>query len=314
MPSRCSIHEILNTAGTLTQPLAKSGNVTFTISEVGIRNRYGICDQKRVEQILINLLSNAVKFTDPGGRVELSVKQEFLSDRMRVTFVVKDTGCGMSPEFLVRLFEPFSQENRDPGRYGAGTGLGLAIARRFARLMGGDIIADSREGIGSTFEASVMFGLCSQEEIEQTRKEEQSVQESDTALKGKKVLIAEDNELNIEVATAILEQINIQVETAANGREALDKFNQSQAGDYAAILMDLQMPVMDGYEATQQIRSMNRADASEVPIIAMSADVLEESVRKAMGKGMDGYISKPINHDQLFRTLKKLIRTEKSRN
>ena len=314
MPSRCSIHEILNTAGTLTQPLAKSGNVTFTISEEGIRNRYGICDQKRVEQILINLLSNAVKFTDPGGRVELSVKQEFLSDRMRVTFVVKDTGCGMSPEFLVRLFEPFSQENRDPGRYGAGTGLGLAIARRFARLMGGDIIADSREGIGSTFEASVMFGLCSQEEIEQTRKEEQSVQESDTALKGKKVLIAEDNELNIEVATAILEQINIQVETAANGREALDKFNQSQAGDYAAILMDLQMPVMDGYEATQQIRSMNRADASEVPIIAMSADVLEESVRKAMGKGMDGYISKPINHDQLFRTLKKLIRTEKSRN
>ena len=314
MPSRCSIHEILNTAGTLTQPLAKSGNVTFTISEEGIRNRYGICDQKRVEQILINLLSNAVKFTDPGGRVELSVKQEFLSDRMRVTFVVKDTGCGMSPEFLVRLFEPFSQENRDPGRYGAGTGLGLAIARRFARLMGGDIIADSREGIGSTFEASVMFGLCSQEEIEQTRKEEQSVQESDTALKGKKVLIAEDNELNIEVATAILEQINIQVETAANGREALDKFNQSQVGDYAAILMDLQMPVMDGYEATQQIRSMNRADASEVPIIAMSADVLEESVRKAMGKGMDGYISKPINHDQLFRTLKKLIRTEKSRN
>ena len=311
-PKRCSLHEVLSTVNAMVEPLARARNITYTVKEENIKTHYAVCDQRRVEQILINILNNAVRFTDAGGYVELSIRQETFSDRIKVIFTVKDSGCGMSPEFLLRLFQPFSQENRDPSRYGTGTGLGLAISKRFARLMGGDIVAESSEGKGSVFTATIMVGLCNQEEKDAVRSEVNNAGEDNASLYGKRILIAEDNELNVEVITGLLEQIQIQVDTAANGSEAIEMFSQSQTGDYDAILMDLQMPVMDGYEATEQIRSLERDDATQIPIIAMSADIFEESANTALERGMDGYISKPLNNDQLFRTLKKLINREKN--
>jgi len=162
------------------------------------------------------------------------------------------------------------------------------------------------------FTATILAGLCNQEEKDAVRSEVNNAGEDNASLYGKRILIAEDNELNVEVITGLLEQIQIQVDTAANGSEAIEMFSRSQTGNYDAILMDLQMPIMDGYEATEQIRSLDREDAVQVPIIAMSADVFEESANTAIERGMDGYISKPFNNDQLFRTLKKLINREKN--
>ncbi len=287
-------------------PLAEKQGVKLICDEEILENNYVITDGSRVRRILENLVSNAIRLTEEGGHVFLSAEESIHSNVVQVGFIIRAGRCDVSPEYLLKIFEPYSQENKTFDQYEKGSGLSMAISRSFARLMGGNIIAET-EGGDCIFRATMLCGMCSQEEAGKAKREETAIKADDAILSGKRILVAEDNALNIEVALAILNKIDIEVETATNGSEAVEKFSKSQNGDFDAILMDLQMPVMDGYEATKSIRRLPREDAGSIPIIAMSADVLEDSINKAIEKGMDGYISKPLSAKSLFSTLKRVI-------
>jgi len=304
MPKRFSLMELLDNINNIIIPLAEEKDVNYSVDLSGVTVYYAVCDPIRVQQIVINLLNNAVKFTDPGGDVKLICGQENHNDHLMASFIVKDTGCGIKSSFMPKLFTSFAQENRNPSKYGTGTGLGLSISRNLARMMGGDIIAESVENAGSTFTATMKLGLCGQEDETESPAVSLSVSK---LLEGKHVLLAEDNALNREVATGILNHQKMIVDIAVDGSEAVKLFSNSTVGYYDAILMDIQMPVMDGYEASGRIREMNRGDAKSVPIIALTADVFASSIRKALSVGMNDLIAKPINMDNLYGMLKKNI-------
>lgn len=302
-PKRVSLKELLGNINTIIMPLAEDKGINYSVDLSCVSTHYAVCDPLRVQQIVINLLNNAVKFTDPGGDVKLICGDQKNEDHLDVYFVVKDTGCGISSHFLPKLFKSFAQENRNPSKYGTGTGLGLSISRNLARMMGGDIIVKSEENVGSEFTATMKLGFCSQQEEEETFG--MSLSTIGDFLQGTHVILAEDNEINREVATGFLNHQKIIVDTAVNGAEALKLFKNSEVNHYDAILMDIQMPVMDGYEATKAIRSLNRSDAKNVPIIALTADVFAASIRKALAVGMNDLLAKPINMDALYDMLKK---------
>ena len=305
---RMYLPDILGAVNTMIRPLAEAKDITYTVDYKKVKELWAIGDQMRLQQILINLLNNAVKFTDPGGKVSLTVSQKLRGKQMLATFVVEDNGCGMKPEFLTRIFGSFAQENRNPGKYGTGTGLGLSISRKFARLMDGDITVKSVDGEGSIFTVTAVYQRTEQEE---TATDKASInKEADiSTLTGCRVLLAEDNEINVEVAKGILENAGIEVETAVNGLQAIELFSTSAVGYYDVILMDIQMPVIDGYKATEAIRSLDRADASKVPVIAMSADIFSDTMEKAHASGMVDYITKPIDVWSMFNTLQIHIST-----
>ncbi|WP_051226405.1 PAS domain-containing hybrid sensor histidine kinase/response regulator [Butyrivibrio sp. MC2013] len=303
---KTGIDDILDDVRNIILPVAEKKGVSVSIEEADIEERQFIADRKRISQILVNLLGNAVKFTDANGSVSLGISQASRGKDLVMTFTVRDTGCGISPSFMQKLFRPFTQENRDKKRFGEGSGLGLAISRRFANLMHGDISVESTEGVGSVFTVVVRVGHCKQDE-EDTAAASQSKEGVRSKLCGKRILLFEDNSLNVEVAAGILGEAGIIVDSASDGFEGCDKFARVEEGYYDGILMDLQMPGCDGYEATRTIRQMDRKDAQDIPIIAMSADVFEESMRKAINMGMDSYISKPINSRQLFQILERLL-------
>ena len=299
--TRMSLSEMLGAVNTMIEPLASDKNIKYTVDDKKVKERIAVADHMRIQQILINLLNNAVKFTDPGGEVKLTITQKLHEHEMLITFIVEDNGCGMRPEFLSRIFGSFAQENRNPAKYGTGTGLGLSISRKFARMMGGDITVRSTDGVGSTFTVTVVLKRTSQDADDMA-----SSGAGDTdlsVLKKTHVLLAEDNEINVEVAKGILEHVEIQVETAANGLQAIELYTGSKEGYYDAILMDLQMPVIDGFKAAEAIRSLGRSDSTSIPIIAMSADIFPETVEQAKGSGMNDYISKPIEVATIYRVL-----------
>lgn len=302
--------EILDAADTIIRPLAQKKNVHFSIDGFGLYQPEVICDHIRVEQILVNLLNNAVKFTEPEGHVTLTCAEESVGDCVRVIFEVRDDGCGMGPEFLKHIFEPFEQENKNPKKYGSGSGLGLAIARNLARQMNGDITVQSRENVGSTFTASMLLRIADAvpEAPAPAAPKAQPAPDSFRDLAGQRVLIADDNALNREITGEILRQAGIECEYADDGEEALEKFEASSEGWYDAVLLDLIMPVMDGYVAAAQIRSLHREDARHVPLIAVSGDIFGDSVQRAKDHGLNEFITKPIERVRLLETLRKVIR------
>ena len=262
-----------------------------------------IGDAMKLRQVLINILGNAVKFTPKGGKVELRVaKKSESEEKSEIQFAISDTGIGISKEFLPHIFDSFSQENTGAtNKYGS-SGLGLAITKNMVEMMGGHITVESEKGVGTTFYIVVPLGKSSH------KVEEKKDVQSEIDFTGKNVLVAEDMEINAEIMQIILEEKGINVELASNGKIALEKFEQSEIGHYTAILMDVRMPEMDGFEATKAIRALDRNDAKTIPIVAMTANAFEEDAQRSIEAGLNAHLTKPIQVDVLFETLQRLIK------
>ena len=303
-PEPTSLHEIFREIHTIMDPLAAEKGISLELSPEGIQHDLVLCDKMRVEQILVNLLNNAVKFTERGGRVSLRTYQHLEKGIADTFFTVEDNGCGISPLFLPKLFRPFAQENKNPSKYGSGTGLGLTISRTFARMMDGDITVESRDGEGSIFRVLVRLEVCSEADAYTPAGTSVSYE----ALDGLRVLLAEDNLINQEVALGILARVGVRADLVSDGVSAVHLISNSPPGFYDAVLMDIQMPYMNGFEATKKIREIDREDTRTIPIIAMSADIFEQSVNRAAESGMTGYLTKPLDMDVLYRELLRQIR------
>ena len=262
-------------------------------------------DTIKTKKILLNLISNAIKYTPEGGTV--TVKIQVLNPPEHGCtrrIIIADTGIGMSQEFLPRIYEPFSQEMRPEMGNVTGTGLGLAIVKRIVDLMGGTIVVESKVDVGTRFtvDLPVEHG-GKQTDLFNEQAERQQAKALETALQGKTILLCEDNYLNAEIAKLLLKDKKMQVDWARNGQEGVEKFRASMQGYYDLVLMDIRMPVLDGYEALAKLRQLDREDAKKIPVIAMTADAFEEDMQKAQAVGMAGYITKPINPSQMFATL-----------
>ena len=264
-----------------------------------------IGDPFRVQQILNNLLSNAFKFTPAGGKIRLEVTQLDQGDYAKYRFVVADTGIGMSEEFLKKLFEPYARELRFDAKRAGGTGLGMSITKSLVAQMNGEIQVESQVGKGSTF--SVILPFAAAKEGDGTYKTPAGKEETPFSLEGRTILLAEDNEINMEILDELLTAHGARILQAWNGREAVDRFLETDLFQVDAILMDMQMPVMDGCQAARAIRALPRPDAGRVPIVAVTANAFAEDVAATTQAGMNGHISKPIDFAALCRLLEKLL-------
>lgn len=294
---RDCVEECLGNFRLQAQEEGKTLECTFQVEDTLLMG-----DDFRVRQILNNLLSNGVKFTPKGGRVSLTVEQVQVGDVAQYRFVVSDTGIGMSPEFLQRLFEPYAREMRFSAQQAAGTGLGMAITKNLVSQMEGEIHVESTPGEGTTFTVLLPFAVLREPEKADASSKTQTV----FTLQGLRVLLAEDNELNREIASEMLETLGVIVTQAVDGQEAVERFEESTPGDFDAILMDMQMPRLDGCKAARAIRALDRADAKTVPIIAVTANAFSEDVAATAAAGMNAHVTKPIDYGQLEQLLKKL--------
>ena len=285
---------------------AEEKKLTFAMEKRGEFYREYRFDAEKLQKALLNLLDNAVKFTPEGGRVELIV--EGLPDKdgkALVRFNVSDTGLGIEPDFLPYIFEPFEQEVSGGTVLSNGAGIGLAVSRNIIEYMQGHIEAHSERGQGSVFVATVPLQMVENATEDISRQEK--AERMDYDFTGKRALLVEDNEINIEITRNILKRKNLMVEVAVNGEEGVASYMSHEPGYYDVILMDIRMPVMDGLTAAKKIRSSERADSLRVPIIAMTANVFEEDVRKSFEAGMDAHLSKPMDIRQMYFVLDSMI-------
>jgi len=267
-----------------------------------------LADDQRLTQVIINLLSNANKFTPDGGDVSLSAKIESFDEiEVTIRFDVTDTGIGITPEQEQRIFNSFEQAESNTTRKYGGTGLGLAISKNIIELMGGRIWLKSELGKGSVFSFVVTVGHLPENQGAAVQSETQNEEENlllDTDLSGRHILLVEDVEINREIVITLLEPTHLQIDCAENGREAVRMFRENPE-KYDLILMDVQMPEMDGYEATRQIRAMGTPHASAIPVIATTANVYREDIEKCLEAGMNGHVGKPLDIDEVLRVIRK---------
>lgn len=276
-------------------------DIEYIVEYDGIKNPYLLIDSLHLRQVLINILGNAVKFTPDGGKISfITTETESDGEYTELKFVISDNGCGMKPEFLDHIFEAFSQENGGSRAKYKGTGIGMAISKSLAELMGGTILVESELDVGSTFTVILPFKIDTVHEIKAPK--------TVVSVKGTKVLLVEDNELNAEIAQSILEDEGIKVTLAENGRQAVETFESNPPGTFDIILMDIMMPEMNGYEATKAIRDLNREDAAAIPIFAMTANAFEEDKKAALEAGMNSHISKPIDFSVLLMEMGKFYK------
>ena len=269
-------------------------------------DEFFVGDDLKLKQVLINILGNSVKFTDPPGVITFSIRQTNGPDDTAVLrFTMEDTGIGMDKDFLPKLFEAFSQENNDNAtRYG-GSGLGMAITRSIVEMMDGEIGVESEKGLGTTFTVSVRLGRVQGAQAAEVPAEEAPME--DISLEGRHILIAENQAMNAEILTDLLELEDMSSEWAENGRLAVELFAGSEERHFDAILMDMRMPVLDGLGATEAIRKLDRPDARTIPIIALTANAFEEDVKQCLQAGMDAHLSKPVDIEELKDTLRRLL-------
>ena len=303
-PRPYPLGELSDYINAVIRPLCQEKGIEFVLDTDKVPDdATPLADKLRCNQILCNLLSNAVKYTPAGGTITHRIEGESLgAGRVRIIHTITDSGIGMSENFQKILFEPFTQENRDDNSETRGSGLGLAIVKKLVDLMGGSISVKSALGKGTTFCVEFEFDTVP---AVRERTDEASVpaQAEDNVLKGRRVLLCEDNNLNQEIAAVILQQHGMIVDAAWDGKQGVDRFSASDVGYYDAILMDIRMPRLDGITAARQIRAMERTDAKTVPIIAMTADAFEEDIQKCFDAGMTGHIAKPIEPVKLFSVL-----------
>ncbi len=298
-PVNFSMQEMLDTITELIKPQVTDKEIVFE-RKIDLPHTWFYADRMRISQVLINLLGNAVKFTPHRGRITLSVQEVSAKEKeAKIYFAVQDTGVGIAREDQDRVFRSFEQASGANPSKQHGTGLGLSISSRLVQLMGSNIQLDSALGEGSTFSFAISLGLG--ENVETEKKEEEF------SFDGFRILVVEDNELNAEIAQSLLEERNFKVDCVHDGAQAVERMKNTQPNTYDVILMDILMPVMDGLEATRAIRSMDREDCRTVPIIAMSANAFDDDLKKSVECGMNGHLSKPVEVDKLYRTLREVL-------
>lgn len=287
------------------QKNVEAKGVAFYVEMKDVDVKYIVGDELRISQILVNFLSNAQKFTEK-GEIRVTFRQlQKENGKVSLMFRVHDTGKGMDAKFISRIFKPFEQESQDITKQYGGSGLGMSITDHLVHLMGGEIVIDSMLGKGSDFSVYLTLPIAEVSEIE-TEQEDET--ETDFTFNGCHILMAEDNEINAEIAVSILENEGAKVDVTVNGKDAVEKYAASAPGTYNFILMDIQMPVMNGRDAAKQIRSMDRKDAGEIPIFALSADAFVEDQRLSAMSGMNGHFTKPIDFEEMRVQIGKILK------
>ena len=286
------------------EQIAAEQNIRIVWEKKEIKHRALIGSPRYVKRVMMNILSNAVKYNRANGQIYI-ICREIPSEQPEmpiIEFVCRDTGIGMTDEFQKHIFEPFAQEHTGSRTKFAGTGLGMPITKKLIEKMGGTITFESEKGVGTTFVIRVPFKI----DLDADKREEQK-DVSENSIKGLHILLAEDNELNMEIAEFVLQNEGADVTKAWNGQEAVELFRNSKPGEFNVILMDIMMPVMNGYEATKMIRSLDREDAKEIPIIAMTANAFTEDRIRAKEAGMDEHVAKPVDVELLVKVIHKLV-------
>ena len=298
---KCNLMEMIQGLRPLLEAKLNENNIQY-IADIQLKNHWFMADSLRLNQVLVNLLGNALKYSRPDGHVWLTVREtEEEKGFSNLYFQVRDDGIGIAPEKQQLIFRQFEQADNSENARKQGTGLGLAISRRIVRMMDSDIKLESEPGKGSSFSFSVKFQPVSGEKTTVTSQPEE------ISFPGKRILVVEDNELNMEIICTILENYGIETEQAVNGEEAVQRMEESVPGYYDMIFMDIMMPEMDGLEATRTIRNLDREDCKKIPIYAMSANAFDEDVKRSLASGMNGHLSKPVNLQVLEKTLQKVL-------
>ena len=304
-PIPVDLRDMINTVLSIARGYIENRDLNLYVSREELKTPYVMADELRIREVLLNIISNAIKFTKDGGTISFVAENCPGNDEHHVIvrYRISDTGIGMSEEFLDRIFDEFSQENDGARTSYKGTGLGMAIAKKYVDLMGGKIEVSSRQGVGSTF--TVEIPLLIAEHVETEEKEKLK---KDTDLHGLHVLLAEDNDLNAEIAVSLLEEQGMIVTRAADGKSALAQFCNTDPGTFDLILMDIMMPEMNGYETTKAIRNLpDRPDGKKIPIIAMTANAFAEDVQAALNAGMDDHVAKPVDMEIITSVITKYV-------
>ncbi len=299
----CNLEESMEAAWNILQPELDKKQVTFRTELSQVRNKWVYCDKNRIHLVFYNLFSNAVKFNKQGGSILVTLTQEDSNIREYATYriSVQDTGIGMTREFMSHIFEPFERERTSTMSRTQGVGLGMAITKNLVDLMGGTIQVTSEPDKGTEFVLRFTFKIF-QPEVQSSEDTPRTYDFS-----GKRLLLAEDNELNAEIAGALLREVGFSVEIAQNGQIALEMLQNSPEGYYDGILMDIQMPVLDGYQAARQIRSLERQDLAGIPIIALTANAFDEDKIQALSSGMNAHIPKPLDVKVMYEVLGSIL-------
>ena len=301
------IDELFHRVNTVFEEDIRKKNLQYH-ADLDVRHHYVVCDQTKLQEIMLNIISNAIKYTPEGHSIHVKVHEAVSENpsRIRYIFSCEDTGIGMSEEYLPHVYEEFSREHTTTENKVPGTGLGLSIIKSMIELMGGSIQVESRQGIGTKFTVDLSFDIASKEEVYGSQN---TIKPSAIhTIKGKRILLAEDNELNAEIAKTVLEDVGALITRVENGLQAVKLFEEKPAGTFDAILMDLMMPVMDGYTATRKIRSSERSDAKTIPIIAMTANAFQEDAEKCIAVGMNAHLAKPLDIEKVKTTISHLVK------
>ena len=301
------INAVFHTVNTVFEEDIRKKNLQYS-ADLDVYHTFIFCDRVKLQEIMLNIISNAIKYTSDGHAVHVKIYEKDSENprKARFIFTCEDTGIGMSEEYLPHIFEEFSREHTTTENKVAGTGLGLPIVKSMIELMGGSIQVESTQGVGTKFTVDISFDTASEADVYRNQISEQpDILEK---LEGKRILLAEDNDLNAEIAIELLAEEKIVVDRAKDGAECLDKLEKAVPGYYDMILMDIQMPVMDGYDAAARIRRMKDEKKASIPIVAMTANAFAEDRQKAISMGMNDHVAKPIDMNVLLPVIAKYIR------
>lgn len=307
-PESVNIREMVEAMNTVFESSLTKKSLEYQCSLNVVHDQI-LCDKTKMEEIILNVVSNSIKYTNPHGKITVSIDELDSEDEKNANYkvVVEDNGIGMSQDYLPHIFEEFSREHTSTETRVAGTGLGLPIVKSLVDRMGGTIEVESEEGKGTRFIMKFSFPVSLENHVRE--KEKQNIPDITEKLEGKRILLAEDNELNAEIAETVLVEAGIEVKRVEDGLQCIEELKKMPENYYDVILMDVQMPNMDGYTATQRIRDLDDSRA-EIPIIAMTANAYDEDRRKAQEAGMDGFLAKPLDVDEMMRLLGKITKTE----